>query len=116
MANADPPNSYDSRLSIIALQTLPAYEEGTYCKASRSISSSGPSPTTIKPKAFIFDNREQTSTAEGFRVGLPFNFEDVKRQKDNLSNSDQTVTAMLKVFLETVNIQDRKLTFRLWHA
>lgn len=64
----------------------------TYCKRSRGISSSRPACASVKTHAFVGHYPEDAPSSERFGICLPLNFEDVEREKDDLSNTDKTIT------------------------
>lgn len=67
------------------------WEVGTHSEASRSISSHGPTPATVQCCSFLHENSDDTSTTERFGVDLTLDFKGVKGEKDDLSDTSQTV-------------------------
>jgi hypothetical protein len=100
LVNALPPKSCS--------QNLRSRDDGRYSKGSGSVSSGGPFPASVESESFVTDDFEEAATAEGFRIGLTFNFEDIKREEEDFSYSNQT--EKLEWF------ECERGTFRLWHG
>lgn len=58
--------------------------EGTW-----SIAGSGPSPAAVETETLIFDNADDTASAESLWVCLTLDLEDVKWEEDDLSDTDE---------------------------
>lgn len=62
-------------------------EEG---KGAGSVAGGGPAPAAVEAETLVGNDLEDTAAAEGLGVGLALDLEDVQRQEDNLTNTDQT--------------------------
>jgi hypothetical protein len=71
-------------------------EGGLYGKGAWRISCCCPFPSSVKGKSFVADNFEETTTSEGFGIGLSFNLKDIKGQKKDLPNTNQTAPKKAK--------------------
>lgn len=65
----------------------------TYRKRPRGIARRRPAPTPVQPEALVLDDPEHTTAAEGLGVGLALDLEHVKRQENDLADTDQAVPA-----------------------
>lgn len=63
-----------------------AAEEG---EGAGSIAGGGPAGAAVESHAFITHDADNATAAEGFRVGLAFDLQDVEGQQDNFTNADQ---------------------------
>lgn len=64
---------------------MKAYSEGT-----RGVTGGSPASTAVQTHTLILDDLKKTTTTESFRVCLSLDLQDVKREKDNLSDTNQT--------------------------
>lgn len=64
--------------------------KGAYRERSRSVTGSSPASATVKSHTLIRDDLEQTTATEGFGVCLALNLQNIEREKDNLSDTNQT--------------------------
>lgn len=62
----------------------------SYSERARGVSGSSPAPTTVQAKALISDNLEDTTAPESLGVCLALDLEDIQRQQNDLTNTDQT--------------------------
>lgn len=62
-------------------------EEG---ERARGVSGCGPTPSAVETETLILDDLEHTTAAEGLGVGLALDLENVKREEDDLADTDQT--------------------------
>lgn len=65
---------------------------GTYSERSGSVTGGSPASTTVETHTLIGDDLEQTTATESLGVSLTLDLEDVQGQKDNLSDTDQTIS------------------------
>jgi hypothetical protein len=57
---------------------------------ARGITGGSPASAAVETHTLISDNLEKTTATEGLGVGLTLNLEDIKRKKNDLSDTDQT--------------------------
>ena len=62
----------------------------TYSKRTRGVTSGSPASTAVEPHALVGNNLEETTSTEGLRVCLSLDLQDIKRKKDNFTNTNQT--------------------------
>lgn len=62
----------------------------TYSERSGSVTGGCPAGTPVQTHTLIGDNLDEATTAEGLGVRLTLNLQDVQRQQDDLTNTDQT--------------------------
>lgn len=62
----------------------------TYSKRTRGVTSGSPASTAVEPHALVGNNLEETTSTEGLRVCLSLDLQDIKREEDNLANTNQT--------------------------
>lgn len=62
----------------------------TYREGTGGISGGRPTSAPVQTHALIGNDLEQTTATEGLGVSLTLNLEDVQREKDDLSNTNQT--------------------------
>lgn len=62
----------------------------SYSKRARGVASSSPASTTVKTHSLICNNLENASSAECLGVCLAFNLQNIEREEDDLSDSNQT--------------------------
>ena len=60
-------------------------------EGARRVTGGGPAGTAVEPHAFVCDNSEDAAAAEGFGVGLAFDFQDVEGEEDDFADADQAV-------------------------
>lgn len=65
---------------------------GTYSERSGSVTGGSPTSTTVETHTLIGDDLEQTTATESLGVSLTLDLEDVQGQKDDLSDTDQTIS------------------------
>ena len=65
-------------------------EEMTYSERSGSVTGGCPAGTPVQTHTLIGDNLEEATAAEGLGVRLTLNLQDIQRQQDDLTNTDQT--------------------------
>lgn len=65
-------------------------ERETYSERSGSVTGGSPAPTTVETEALIGNNLDDTAATESLGVRLSLDLENVEREKDNLSNTNQT--------------------------
>jgi hypothetical protein len=70
---------------------------GTYGERSRGVTGGSPASTTVKTHALVGNNLEEATATEGLGVSLTLNLENIQREKDDLSNADQT--KRIRIFL-----------------
>ncbi|KAI6769715.1 hypothetical protein HG530_004344 [Fusarium avenaceum] len=66
----------------------------TYSKRTRSVTGSSPAPTTVQTETLIGNDLEDTTATEGLGVCLTLDLEDIEGQKNDLTNTDQTASAL----------------------
>lgn len=62
----------------------------TYSERSGSVTGGCPAGTPVQTHTLIGDNLEEATAAEGLGVRLTLNLQDIQRQQDDLTNTDQT--------------------------
>jgi hypothetical protein len=68
-----------------------------YGEGSRSVSCSCPTPSSVESEAFVGYDLKDTSATEGLRVRLSLDLQNVEREKDNLSDTDETKNEVSQV-------------------
>ena len=64
-----------------------AAEEG---EGAGRVTGGGPAGAAVEAHAFVGDDAEYATAAEGFGVGLAFDLEDVEGKEDDFADTDQT--------------------------
>lgn len=64
-------------------------DERTYSKRTGCVTGGSPAPSAVQTEALVGNDPEQSTSPERLRVGLTLDLEDVERQQDNLTNTDQ---------------------------
>ena len=77
-------------MSGISDGTMECFRGGPYSETPGAVSGGGPAPPAVEAETLVGNDFEEASAAEGFRVGLAFDFEDIEGKKDNFSDADQT--------------------------
>jgi hypothetical protein len=67
----------------------------TYSERTGSVTGGGPAPTTVQTETLIGNNLEDTTATESLRVCLTLDLEDIERQENNLTNTNQTAVALV---------------------
>lgn len=62
----------------------------THSERTGSVTGGSPAPTSVETEALVCDDSEETATTEGLGVCLTLDLENVERENDNLTNTDQT--------------------------
>lgn len=76
-----------------SILTIPSVR--TYSERTRSVTSGGPAGTPVETHALIRNDLEETTATEGLGVCLTLNLQNVQREEDDLTNTDQTRTQKL---------------------
>ena len=63
----------------------------TYSERTRSVTGSSPAPAAVETEALVLDDAQNTTTTESLRVGLTLDLENIEREDDNLTNTDQAI-------------------------
>ena len=61
----------------------------TYCERTRRVTRGCPAPSTVETESLISDDPEQSAASERLRVGLTLNLENIKRQQNNFTDTNQ---------------------------
>lgn len=65
----------------------------TYSERSRRVTGSSPAPATVKAEALVLDNPEDTTSPEGLGVCLALNLENIEREENDFTDTNQAVGA-----------------------
>lgn len=71
----------------------------THSERTGSVTGGSPAPTSVKTEAFVCDNLEETTATESLRVRLTLDLEDVEREDDDFTDTDQTVSCQSSAWL-----------------
>lgn len=66
------------------------WEFSAYREGPGGVTGSSPASSPVETEALIRNDLEQTTAAEGLRVSLTLDLQDIQRQEDDLSDTDQT--------------------------
>lgn len=58
------------------------YRRRTYSEGTRGVTSHRPPPPTVERRALFHEYSDDSASAEGFRIDLALDFEDVEREED----------------------------------
>lgn len=87
LAKAEPPKS----CGFVSCKLYLRFEVGdAYSERARSVASGGPAGTPVQAHSLILDDLEKTTATESLRVCLSLDLKNVKRKKDDLSDTNQT--------------------------
>lgn len=68
-----------------------AEADGTYSERSGSVSSSSPSPASVKAETLVGDNLEDATATESLGVRLALDLEHIEGQQDDFSDTNQAI-------------------------
>lgn len=87
--------SSEELYKMLIISNVNAEVRVTNSKWSRGISGSSPLPSSVETETLISHNPDHTSSSECFWVCLSLDLQDIKREEDDLSNTDYARTWML---------------------
>lgn len=64
--------------------------ERTYSERSGGVTGGSPASTAIETHTLIGDDLEEATATEGLGVGLTLDLQDVQREEDDLTDTNQT--------------------------
>lgn len=67
--------------------------DSTYRERAGGVAGRCPAPAAVQTKTLVSDNPEQTAAPESLRVGLALDLEDVERQQDDLTDTNQRTSS-----------------------
>lgn len=73
-----------NRVPYLQIDRANTYREGT-----RGVTGSCPAGTSVETHALVGDNFKQATATEGLRVCLTLDLQDIQREQDDLSDTNQ---------------------------
>ena len=73
----------------VHVQVVSLLDRWTYRERTRRVTGCCPAPATVQAEALVGDDPEQTASTESLGVGLALDLENVERQQDDLTDTNQ---------------------------
>ena len=73
----------------VHVQVVSLLDRWTYRERTRRVTGCCPAPATVQTEALVGDDPEQTASTESLGVGLALDLENVERQQDDLTDTNQ---------------------------